>query len=205
MSQQKQTTMEHRDQYHPRSHGVQQKIIPGTEEPVRANIPESHANPENPNASSSGVVLDLGSRWCPEEIEIFYTCKFAFPFFNNFWMSSEFQKYGCDWDRIVHALHEDEFSHRTHTHIKSFYEQVSFAFPALPHPLFLGSARDPLVTVNAAPMACLHPSGWIAGREKWLTVCMEWAGVVVAFFGFHLLVNFYCFNVDFNLLRIIKP
>lgn len=81
----------------------------------------------------------MGSKWCPEEIEIFFNCKFAnnkiFSFASSYFMGNQislitfisnfmldFQKYGQEWDIVLTALHEDEFSHRTVKHVVAFYE-----------------------------------------------------------------------------------
>lgn len=71
-------------------------------------------------------MIDLGSRWCPEEIEIFFTCKCPKTFsmlISN--LTIEFQKYGVEWQRILDALHCDEFLHRNIHNVIGFYEQVS--------------------------------------------------------------------------------
>lgn len=40
-------------------------------------------------------------------------------------LNIDFQKYGCEWQTILDALHCDEFSHRTVSNVISFYELVS--------------------------------------------------------------------------------
>lgn len=84
----------------------------------------SSATRENTLSTSEGSPpLDLGSRWCPEEIEIFFTCKFYSS--ANSKNALGFQKFGCEWDLILRQLHDDEYSHRTVANIVAFYEQVS--------------------------------------------------------------------------------
>lgn len=87
----------------------------------------SSATRDNTMSTSEGSPpLELGSRWCPEEIEIFFTCKFNFLLASNSKNDKGFQKFGCEWDLILRQLHDDEFSHRTVANIVAFYEQVSF-------------------------------------------------------------------------------
>ena len=68
---------------------------------------------------------DMGSRWCPDEIEIFFECK-SFFHGSNLNLNLGFQKYGEKWNIILNALHEESFSHRKLSHVISFYEQVRF-------------------------------------------------------------------------------
>lgn len=50
-----------------------------------------------------------------------------------------FQEFGPEHERILAHLHHDEFSHRTLTHVASFYEQVSAISSARQHQITLNS------------------------------------------------------------------
>lgn len=106
----KQTTMENSIDPlpGPQKHTESQNPLPdGSKEDGGQTIVKDQAKV----SAEKSAAKDMGSRWCPEEMEIFFNCKLNMALslksliFINSNFSTGFQKYGCDWETILLYLH----------------------------------------------------------------------------------------------------
>ena len=73
----KQTTISPQDQPTPASalSQSQKRLEPDKVRALEANRHSATRDNTRSNSDQPSASIDLGSRWCPEEIEIFFTCK----------------------------------------------------------------------------------------------------------------------------------